>query len=244
MIYILALIAWILTILAPCVLPVLPVILGSSLGTTDRNRPRIIIGSTVVCIVVFTLLLKVSTAFISIPASTRATISAVIIIFYGLTLVLPYGWERISTRLGLWKSQQLLNTSKTGVWKDILLWASLWPIFTTCSPTYTLILSLIFPVSIIQWTIATLVYALWFWLMLGLVVRWWRKVTKKLQWFANPNSRFKKLLWILLIIVWLLIATWYVKKIETAIISSDSFQQFDVGQLEQKLIKATIKKEK
>jgi len=59
--------AGILTILAPCVLPVLPVVLAGSLGEKQKWYPYLVILSLAVSIVLFTLVLKVSTIFIDIP---------------------------------------------------------------------------------------------------------------------------------------------------------------------------------
>ena len=62
-------IAGILTILAPCVLPVLPVILAGSLTEKEKWYPYLVTLSLALSIVVFTVLLKASTAFIDIPSS-------------------------------------------------------------------------------------------------------------------------------------------------------------------------------
>ena len=62
-------IAGILTILAPCVLPVLPVILAGSLTEKERWYPYLVTLSLALSIVIFTVLLKASTAFIDIPSS-------------------------------------------------------------------------------------------------------------------------------------------------------------------------------
>ncbi|MBP7062265.1 hypothetical protein KBA84_05715 [Patescibacteria group bacterium] len=59
--YLAAFLAGILTILAPCVLPVLPIILGGGLVEGKIKRILIICLSFIVSIVAFTLLLKVST---------------------------------------------------------------------------------------------------------------------------------------------------------------------------------------
>jgi len=54
-----------LTILAPCVLPLLPVILGASVeDSKDKWRPYIIIAALSVSIIIFSLLLKATTLFI------------------------------------------------------------------------------------------------------------------------------------------------------------------------------------
>ena len=57
--------AWVLTILAPCVLPLLPVILWASVSEAEnKSRPYIIIASLWFSIILFSLLLKASTVFI------------------------------------------------------------------------------------------------------------------------------------------------------------------------------------
>lgn len=164
----LSFLAGILSVLAPCVLPVLPVILGGSLGTQKRYRPLIIVTSTAVCIVLFTLLLKVSTALIGIPQYVRTLVSSVIIILYGVTLLRPTLWERIAVLIGANKANSLVTAAKmyTGIRGDVLLGASLGPIFASCSPTYALLLSVVFPHSILAGIGYTSVYAFGFGLLL------------------------------------------------------------------------------
>lgn len=59
-------IAGILTVMAPCVFTLLPVILGGSLTGTSWKKPATIIASLSISIFVFTLILKASTALIDI----------------------------------------------------------------------------------------------------------------------------------------------------------------------------------
>jgi len=68
----LSFLAGVLTILAPCVLPVLPVIIGGSLSTTkgEKYRPYVIAASLAASIIGFTLLLKVQ-YLVSQPFSVR-----------------------------------------------------------------------------------------------------------------------------------------------------------------------------
>lgn len=73
--------AGILTILAPCVLPVLPVVLAGSLGEKQKWYPYLVILSLALSIVLFTLVLKVSTIFIDIPQSFWKYLSGGILIF-------------------------------------------------------------------------------------------------------------------------------------------------------------------
>lgn len=232
---ILSFFAWILSVLAPCVLPVLPVILGSSLGAQKRYRPLIIVLSTSFFIVLFTVILKVSTAFINISQGFRTWLSAVIIILYGATLVRPLLRDRVSEKLWLYRANEFAEKAKTHWWVrwDILLWASLGPIFASCSPTYALLLSVVFPQSTTQWILYTLVYALWFAVLLLVFAYGWRAIIKKFTRASNPRWWFKKWLWVLLILTWLLIVSWYMKKLEVALTG----WVFDVTRIEQTFLR-------
>lgn len=75
-----ALIAGILTTLAPCVLPLLPVIVGGTLaGGPNRrvlSRALIVTTSLGVSVFVFTLLLRASTVLIGLDPRTWASFAA------------------------------------------------------------------------------------------------------------------------------------------------------------------------
>lgn len=73
-------VAGVLTILAPCVLPVLPVILAGSLTEKKWWYPYVITGSLAISIVVFTVLLKASTLLIDIPSSFWKYFSGMILL--------------------------------------------------------------------------------------------------------------------------------------------------------------------
>ena len=89
-----ALVAGVLTVLAPCVLPLLPVIVGGSVAQqpattgggvavatrTQIRAPLVITASLGTSIVVFTLLLKATTALIGIPPSVWEWVSGLVLI--------------------------------------------------------------------------------------------------------------------------------------------------------------------
>lgn len=239
-ILILSFTAWMLSILAPCILPVLPVILGWTLGSQRWYKPLIIVWSAALFITLFTFLLRVSTSLINIPQWVWWTISGVIILMYGLTLAFPHKREELSFKLGLYKTNNLTVKAQEQWWMlwDIMLWASLWPIFASCSPTYALLLSTVFPNSIIQWLRYTLAYSLWFGLALLVVAYAWRSVVIYLSWAANPGWRFKKSLWRLLILTWILVVTWWMRVLETTLLNAWRFGAISV---EQNLIDDMVK---
>jgi len=98
-----SLVAGLLTVLAPCVLPLLPVILGGSVLRDDRDRwrPYVITGSLVASLVLFTLLLKASTVLIHVDPRVWTWLSGGVIILLGLSMLFPGLWSRLAVRIGL-----------------------------------------------------------------------------------------------------------------------------------------------
>src|SRR3954469_13130592 len=89
--------AGIITVLAPCVLPLLPIIIGGSVtgDVHDKRRPFIIAASLAISLILFTLLLKATTLLIDIPPELITYASGGIIVGIGILLLFPALYERI-----------------------------------------------------------------------------------------------------------------------------------------------------
>lgn len=230
-----SLIAGLLTILAPCVLPLLPVIVGGAAGTRNRWYPFILVVSLSSSVILFTLLLKASTLLIDIPQSFWTTISGGIILIFGLIWLFPSVWERITTKTNLLnKSQEGLSAAGQveSNWGAVLMGAALGPVFSSCSPTYFVILATVLPVSFAAGLLYLITYGIGLAVMLGLIAFFGQKLTTRLGWAANPHGLFRKALGLLLVLVGLAVITGYEKKIETAILDAG----FGVTELETKLL--------
>lgn len=226
----------ILTVLAPCVLPVLPVILGTTSTSLDKKRSVIVIASFAASVFIFSIILKASTALIDIPPEFWKSVTAIILVVFGWITVFPTLWEKMALALKLQNtSDSLLHSSQTkqGIIGPILVGASLGPVFSSCSPTYSLILATIFPVSFVQGSIYLLVYIAGLVLMLGLIAAFGYALTQRLRFLINPNGVFRKSMGILFILLGLAIFTGIDKKIETGILDIGFF---DVTKLEQKFV--------
>jgi len=214
--------AWVLTILAPCVLPLLPIILWASVeDSKDKYRPYIIIISLIFSIVIFSLLLKASTVFIWVNPIFWKLFSWVILIVFWILTIFPDLWKVFSTKIWFaWKSNQKLWESAQKKWYlwAILVWFSLWPVFSSCSPTYAIILAVILPVSFFVWLLNLFAYAFWLWVMLLLIALLGQKFVSKLKWASSPKFLLKKSLWIVFLLVWIAIILGFDKKLETILI--------------------------
>lgn len=225
-----------LTVLAPCVLPLLPVIIGGSVGGTKRN-PYVITLSLAAAIVIFTLLLKFSTLFINIPAGVWSGISGIIIILFGLISTFPGVWEKINFKLGLSRRSDeiLAESARTKKWwSDILIGLSLGPVFSSCSPTYFLILATVLPRSLAIGTLYLFVYALGLSGALLLVSLLGQRFIKNARWAADPRGWFKRVLGILFIIVGVFVLTGLDKRVQTYLVQNG---YYNVSNLEENLLK-------
>ncbi len=229
--------SWVLTILAPCVLPLLPVILGASVeDSKDKYKPYIIIASLSVSIIVFSLLLKASTILIGVDPIVWKIFSWVILIVFGIITIFPNLWKSFSTKVWFaWKSNESLwkNAQKKGVFWSIMVGMSLWPVFASCSPTYGVILAVVLPSSLVIGLINLFAYVLWLAVVLLLIAKMGQRFICKAKWASNPNGIFKKILWVLFLVVWIAIISGYDKVIETAVVDSG---YFDVTAVESKIL--------
>ena len=201
-------VAGILTALAPCVLPLLPVIVGGGIASGDTkakfNRPLLIVLSLVVSIIVFTLLLKASTALLGIPQEVWQWLSGGIVLFLGITYLFPSVWQRIAVWLGL-----PLRTNKTlyassaqkSSWGAIATGAALGPVFTSCSPTYALIIAAVLPASFTSGLAYLIAYTLGMAIVLLLVIWLGSKIVHKLGWALDEHGIFHKVIGMLFIAV-------------------------------------------
>src|SRR6185312_7425151 len=95
LLFLISFVAGVLTVLAPCVLPLLPVIVGGSLAQGNRWRTYTICFSLGVSVIVFTLLLKASTVFINIPQTFWEWFSGIILILFGIVMLWPQLWDKL-----------------------------------------------------------------------------------------------------------------------------------------------------
>lgn len=215
--FLISFLAGVLTVLAPCILPLLPVVVGRSVGTHSRMTPFVVIGSLALSILLFTYLLKASTALIAIPPAVWGYISGGILVAIGLTLLFP----RLLQHLPLLKkthqsANQLLGAGyqKQNVWGDALVGAALGPVFSSCSPTYFVILATVLPASFALGSLYLLAYIAGLVLVLGLIALLGQRLTRKLQFAADNESVIKRSVGALILIVGVFVATGYDKQIE------------------------------
>lgn len=221
--------AGVLTVFAPCILPLLPVILGAGVINTDKTEkkqhpllhPIIIVASLAVSVVIFTLLLKATTLLLGVSTSVWSIIAGGIVLFFGISLLFPAVWDKIMIITGLQAlSNRLLGKAQTrrGIGKDVLLGAALGPVFNSCSPTYALIVATILPASFATGLLYLAAYALGLGVVLLLIAVFGRSFIQKSRWLSNPEGSFRKIIGVIFIVVGIVIIFGIDKVIQTYVL--------------------------
>src|SRR3989344_2903633 len=230
-------IAGVLTVLAPCVLPLLPVIVGGSLTTGSRRRAYAICISLGASVIAFTLLLKASTAFINVPQTFWQYFSGGILILFGLVMIFPRIWDSLGFVNLLNRSSNkalAAGYQRNSLWGDMLMGAALGPVFASCSPTYFVILATVLPASFLMGFIDLLAYAVGLSGFLLIIALAGQKLVDRLGVTIEPGGWFRRTIGVLFVIVGLLILSGIEKRIEAWLLE----RGFDATRLELQLLGA------
>ena len=279
-----AVVAGALTTLAPCVLPLLPVIVGGSVargaqanaGSSESTpRPNVVASSSSggsgksslaqdsdltadaeltadaqfhdqrsakksavviavslgLSIVVFTLVLKASTAFIGIPTTVWQWVSGGILILLGVVSLFPGLWERLSNLLQLQSrsSTQLASARKrNGALGEVLTGAALGPVFTSCSPLYAYVIVTVLPADFGQGLLLLFAYVVGLSGTLLLISLLGQRAVRGARWASDPHGWFRRSLGAVFVIVGFLVLTGWLKDLETWLIANSPWQPWNL----------------
>lgn len=212
-----------LSVLAPCVVAFVPVIL--SRGTGER-RPWVAVAALGVSVIVFSVVLRSATLLIDMPPQLWSVVSGGIVALFGVVMVWPRLWDSVSFRLGLGaRSQERLARASTrrGLGGDVLVGASMGPVFSACSPTYALIVAVILPAEPLRGLGYLVAYVAGLTLLLAAVMVGGRALLARLRWAVDPEGAFHKVLGLVLILIGVAIATGLDKALLTLLVEQGLF---------------------
>jgi cytochrome c biogenesis protein CcdA len=219
------------------VLPLLPIIVGGGVGGGKSLRRAITVTvSLAVSVILFTLLIKAGTLLIAVPPQFWKGFSGGIIIAIGLISLFPSVWEKLPylSKLSIGSNQVLaFGYKKQNIWGDVIVGASLGPVFSTCSPTYFLVLATVLPENFVLGIIYLIAYSVGLSLSLFLVAFVGQRILNKVRIVADPQGKFKKILGIIFILVGITIITGAAKTLQVKLLD---FGFFDITKIEQKLL--------
>ncbi len=196
-----AFIGGIITVLSPCILPLLPIILTSS-AAGDKKRPLGIVTGFIASFTFFTLFLSAIVQATGIPANSLRNISVVILIIFGLTLIVPPIQEQIE-KLFTYFSRFAPNSQNiTGFGGGLIIGASLGLLWTPCvGPILASVISLAISDEVTGSALAiTLAYSIGTSLPMFLIIRGGQKALQKVPWLVRNSGRIQKIFSVLMIL--------------------------------------------
>ncbi|PIS05264.1 MAG: hypothetical protein COT81_02070 [Candidatus Buchananbacteria bacterium CG10_big_fil_rev_8_21_14_0_10_42_9] len=223
----LSILAGFLTIIAPCILSLLPIMLGSSLNQ-NRWRPLFIVLGLITTFSIFGIIFIASTSFLGLSREGLRSIAIGLIFVFGLALVFDktytkiYSWFKAKFTTLKMKVMPSSNTPKPviqrkGLWGGFTLGASMALVWVPCAGP---VLGIILTVASVQQelTIGLILLAAYAvgaavpLLIIGYGGQW---IANKVRWFATKAELVRQFAGALLIITAFLMFFGLDRKLET-----------------------------
>ena len=226
-----AFLAGVITVLSPCILPILPIILTSSIGgvNTGKSRPMGVVIGFILSFTFFTLFLSTIVKFSGIPAETLRFVSVLVVAGFGISLLVPQFQvlvERLFSRLaGLMPSSQ----GKTGFGGGLLIGFSVGLLWTPCvGPILASVISLAITGTVtFDAFLITLVYSLGTAIPMLLIMLGGQNVLRRVPWLLSNLGHIQKLFGVLMILTAIAIFFNIDRRFQTYVLNT--FPQYGTG---------------
>ncbi|SPP99283.1 MULTISPECIES: cytochrome c biogenesis CcdA family protein [Bradyrhizobium] len=148
-----AVLAGILTIAAPCTLPVLPILLGASIGRAGHLRPAMIALGFVISFSAVALLLGAITHLFDFDPNVLREAGSILLLGFGLLMLWPAPFEWLSIRLNGWLALgSSSGAQREGAFGGLVLGTTLGLVWTPCAgPVLGSILTLVATSKDVAW---------------------------------------------------------------------------------------------
>lgn len=206
-----AFLAGVITILSPCILPILPIILSSTVDT-GRLRPLGVVTGFIFSFTFFTLFLSTIVKFSGIPAESLRFVSIFILILFGVSLFIPQAQlltEKLFSKLTQFvpngQNEQALSPSgrnKHGFFGGFVIGLSIGLLWTPCvGPILASVISLALSGSVTTEALfITLAYALGTAIPMFLIMQGGSKALQKVPWLLQNSNKIQKAFGVLMVL--------------------------------------------
>lgn len=224
-----AFLAGVVTVLSPCILPVLPVILSGSAGG-GKARPIGIISGFIISFTVFTLTLSAIVSALGISADILRWIAAVLILIFGLVMVVPplkKAFMSLASRLAARDSQK--PGKGNGYFSGLILGLSLGLVWTPCvGPIMASVITLALTASVdFGSVLITVAYSFGTAIPLFLIMIGGRTLLQKHPFFTKHSEKIHKGFGILMLVAAIAIFSGLDRQFQTFIL--DAFPGYGSG---------------
>jgi cytochrome c biogenesis protein CcdA/thiol-disulfide isomerase/thioredoxin len=224
-----AFLAGIVTILSPCILPILPIVLSGAIGSNSKSRPLGIVTGFVLSFTFFTLFLSSIVRAFGISADSLRTLSIVIIAVFGISLLIPQVQallERLFARLSNLVPTQNTNPTFSG---GVILGLSLGLLWTPCvGPILASVITLAATSTVTAQTVLiTLSYSLGTAIPMFFVIFLGGKAFQNNPWLLKNTQNIQKVFGVLMIILSIALYFNFDRKFQTFIL--ETFPKYGTG---------------
>ncbi|MEK7673493.1 MAG: cytochrome c biogenesis protein DipZ [Patescibacteria group bacterium] len=223
-----AFIAGIVTILSPCILPVLPIVLSSSIGG-GKKRPFGVITGFIVSFTFFTLALTAIVNATGISADVLRYVAIILIGFFGLLMLFPkllVAWEGLLSKLS---TVSVNNSNSNGFGGGFLVGLSLGLIWTPCAgPILASVITLAATSQVTFGAVLiTLAYSLGTAIPMTLVIFGGRALLNKVPVLLKNSAKIQRIFGVIVILMALAIGFNLDRKLQTFIV--EKFPSYGAG---------------
>ncbi len=226
-----AFLAGVVTILSPCILPILPIILTSTIGgqNTGKSRPMGVVIGFILSFTFFTLFLSTIVRLSGISADTLRLVSVLVIAGFGASLLITQFQvlvERLFSKLaGLMPNSQ----GKTGFSGGLLIGFSVGLLWTPCvGPILASVISLAITGTVtFDAFLITLAYALGTAIPMFLIMLGGQNALRRVPWLLANLGHIQKLFGVLMILTAIGIFFNVDRKFQSFVLNT--FPQYGVG---------------
>lgn len=224
-----AFLAGVVTVLSPCILPLLPFILSSSVDTSGKRRPIGVVVGFVCSFTFFTLFLASIVRLTGVPADTLRFISIAILVIFGLSLLIPKVQlliELLFSKLTRYVPQ---NQGKTGFFGGFIIGLSIGLLWTPCvGPILASVISLAISGSVnAQAVIITFSYSIGTAIPMLVIMSAGSTALQRVPWLVRNTGKIQKAFGVLMIVTAFGIFFNFDRKFQTFIL--ETFPQYGIG---------------
>jgi cytochrome c biogenesis protein CcdA/thiol-disulfide isomerase/thioredoxin len=220
--------AGIVTILSPCILPILPIVLSSSVSK-GKKRPLGIVTGFILSFTFFTLFLTSIVRLFSIPADTLRIFSVFVILLFGLSLFSSRFQKLLEQLFSKLSKYVPKNQNREGFGGGIIVGISIGLLWTPCvGPILASVISLALTGTVtFQAFLITLAYSLGTAIPMLIIIYSGQKVLTKVPWLLKNTENIQKIFGFIMILTSIAIYFNFDRKFQTYILQK--FPNYGVG---------------
>jgi len=209
--------AGVATVLSPCILPILPIMLSGAVG--GRSRPYGILVGFVFSFALFTVFATWLVKSIGLDINLLRYISAAVLALLGITLLLPELQNKINSLI---KLPQVSSQSKKGFIGGLLIGATLGLVWAPCAGPILAAVITLAATAKASWDsfLVVLSYAFGTGIIMLIIILASRQLIEKIKGIYQHLDKIHRVFGVLIMLAALGIATGYDRKIQTYIVEA------------------------